>query len=336
MKVKGRNEKIVLSQKSNPDEFFKNKEILITGGSGSIGQILTKILLDKYKIKGIRCYSRTEKLQWEMQQKFKGYTKIAYILGDIRNKHALSRAMNNVDYVIHTAALKQLPMAESNPFEAYDINVNGSKNVIDCAIDNNVKLVMYTNTDKSVLPINSYGYSKGLSERLFLKGGVYSGQRVKLSVCRYGNVAGSAGSIIPLFEKQLIENNYITITDKAMCRYWVNINNIANFILDKMAITNGNEIFIPKMKSLEVTKFARYLFPKAKFKYIGIKEGEKIHEDLLNEQESHNTQEFDDCYLISGNYYNKKSFILNTKIADRLTKKELFKIIGKLNEKKQY
>lgn len=317
---------------------LENKEILIIGGSGTMGKTLTKKLL-AYKPKGIRIFSRTEALQWKMQEEFRDIlneknengcikNNISFILGDIKNQQNINMAMKGVNAVFYLAALKQLPAAELNPIEAINNNITGAINVIVAASENKIDGLIYTNTDKSVMPINTYGYTKGLAERLIINSNIYTGYRSKFSCVRYGNVLGSTGSILELFEKQIKKNNEITITDNKMCRFYVTKEEIADFIIFSYLNTKGAEIFIPKMKSLELDKFCKYIYPNVKKNIIGVKKGEKINEDLISKYESHMTIDKGNYYIVDKDYYNKKEFYVSTENSERLTKNELFKMLN--------
>jgi FlaA1/EpsC-like NDP-sugar epimerase len=279
-----------------------NKEILITG-IGSLGKTILKILLEEHKPKGIRLFSRGEFFQHQLKEEMKNWdTKgnVAFLIGDIRDYERLKMATKKVDIIFNTAAMKQVPACEYNPIEAIKTNVYGSENILKAALENNVETVMHVSTDKNVKPVNIYGMTKGCAEKLFIHGNVYSKfERPKFSCCRYGNVLGSRGSIIPLWKKQYEETGEITITDKRMTRFWITLNEVARFIIDKAGETRGAEIFIPKMPSMEIIDMAKTLFPDAKIKEIGIRPGEKLHEELISKEELRKTTGLGDYYLIS-------------------------------------
>jgi len=266
---------------------MKNKEILVTGGTGSLGKIIIKKLL-KLNPKGIRVYSRDEYKQWLMRKEF-GTKKISYLIGDVRDEKRMQLAMQGVDIVINTAAMKQVPACEENPIEAIKTNVNGSINIIHAAIENKVKKVMHISTDKAVYPVNLYGMTKGCTEKLFIHGNTYSPHTTTFSCCRYGNVIGSRGSVVPLFRKQK-ETGILNITDKKMTRFWIKLDDVAEFIIHKIKIMKGQEIFIPEMPSAAITDIAKVIGPSCKIKEIGIRDGEKIHEHLITNEESHFTE----------------------------------------------
>jgi len=285
---------------------INGSEILITGGTGSLGTQLTKILCSEYKPKGIRIYSRDELKQWEMKNRITSWNKnnipIDFILGDIRDKSNLNRALNRVNIVIHCAAMKQVPACEDNPFEAIATNIMGAKNLIDCCIDNKVKICMNVSTDKGVYPVNIYGKTKAVAESLFIYGNTYSGDfGTSFNCCRYGNVLGSRGSIIPLFTEQA-KTGTVTITDKKMTRFWINLDEVAYFILNRIddwkCGYKGN-ILIPKMPSMKIMDIAKAIAPEAEIKEIGVRKGEKIHECLITFEESKYMDEKDDFYILS-------------------------------------
>jgi FlaA1/EpsC-like NDP-sugar epimerase len=269
---------------------IEGKEILITGGTGSLGKTITRLLLTKYKPKGIRIFSRDELKQWVFRNELEseGYDKnISWLIGDVRDKNRIDRALNRVDIVFNTAAMKQVPACENNPFEAVATNITGAENIINGAIDNGVTLVMHVSTDKSVYPVNLYGATKTVAEKLFLHGNVYTGGHgTKFSVCRYGNVIGSRGSIIPLFLEQA-KTGTVTLTDKRMTRFWITLNQVADFIIRKAEAINGNELFVPLMPSIRIIDFIESMFPLGiNIKEIGIRKGEKLHECLMTSEES--------------------------------------------------
>lgn len=271
---------------------WSKSEILITGGTGSLGKTIVKHLLTYYKPKGIRIYSRDELKQWELKQKIPTDVPVSFLIGDVRDCNRLERAMHGVDIVINTAAMKQVPACEYNPIEAVNTNINGAKNIIDAAINQGVDRVMHISTDKAVYPINLYGATKTVAEKLFLHANVYAGDKgTKFSCCRYGNVIGSRGSIVPLFAKQLQESGSVTITDLNMTRFWITLDRVVDLILCAIELTTGAEIFVPKMPSCTIEEVmyavARIVGSTCyEVKIIGIRPGEKIHECLISEEES--------------------------------------------------
>ena len=284
---------------------FTNKTILLTGGTGSFGKKFTKIVLQKYNPKVIRIYSRGELKQQQMRMQFQEFyndEKLRFFIGNVRDKDRLYRAMNGVDIVIHAAALKQVPACEYNPIEAVKTNINGAANVIDAAIDNNVEKVMALSTDKAVHPVNLYGATKLVAEKLFIQGNAYAGERkIKFSCVRYGNVVGSRGSVIPVFQEQK-KSGTIAITDKRMTRFWITQEQAAYFIIDCISKMKGAEIFVPKIPSMKIVDLAKAIDPQSKIKIIGIRPGEKIHEILLTEEEARYTKEFKNYFVIKAEY----------------------------------
>lgn len=276
---------------------FEEKVILVTGGTGSFGKKFTEILTTEYNPKNLRIFSRGELLQMEMHNAFKD-NRLRFLIGDVRDENRLSRAMNGVDIVIHAAALKQVPTCEYNPIEAVQTNIGGSVNVIDAAIDNSVEKVLAISTDKAVHPVNLYGATKMVAEKMFIQANTYSGLRkTKFSVVRYGNVIGSRGSVIPLFKEQA-KMGAITITDERMTRFWITLDQGVRFVIESLEMMKGGEIFVPKIPSMRITDLANVAAPGAKVEQIGIRPGEKLHEVLLTEDESRHSKEFNSYYII--------------------------------------
>ncbi len=282
---------------------INNKEIFLSGGSGSLGQALTKLLLKKYKPKGIRIFSRGELLQWEMKNKFNQKypnAPISYLIGDVRDRKRVELATKGVNLIIHCAALKQVPVGENNPLETINTNIIGAQNILYASLENKIEKVMAISSDKSCYPINLYGATKLVAERLFIQGNVYAGGKSpKFSCVRYGNVLGSRGSVIPLFQKQYKETGTVTITDPQMTRFWISLNQVAGFVLKSIEEMAGGEIFIPKMPSAHITEILTAVIPgQHKIKYTGIKPGEKLHETLITKEESLKVKENDNRYII--------------------------------------
>jgi len=272
---------------------LNEKTILITGGTGSFGHKFTKIVFTKYKPKKVIIFSRDEFKQFEMSKIFpETRYPIRFFIGDIRDKDRLYRAFENVDIVIHAAALKQVPIAEYNPFEAVKTNILGAENIINAAIDKGVKKVIALSTDKAVSPINLYGATKLVMERLFIAGNVYAGgKETSFSVVRYGNVVGSRGSVIPFFLKLLKEGKReFPITDEKMTRFWITLEQGVNLVLEAIKMSIGGEVFVPKIPSMKIVDLAKAICPECKFKIIGIRPGEKIHETLISEEEGRKTK----------------------------------------------
>jgi UDP-N-acetylglucosamine 4,6-dehydratase len=277
---------------------LENKVILVTGGTGSFGQKFTQIVLKEHEPDSIRIFSRGELLQQEMRQNFNGNKKLRFFIGDIRDRERVYRAMSGVDIVVHAAALKQVPTAEYNPIEAVRTNINGSVNVIDAAIDNGVKKIIAISSDKAANPVNLYGATKLVMERLVTQANVYTGTKKTIFSCvRYGNVVGSRGSVGPLFLQQ-VKSGAITITDETMTRFWITLEQGVRLVIDSIERMQGGEIFVPKIPSMKVTDLADAIAPGLKRKIIGIRPGEKIHETLVTEDEARHAQEFDNHYVI--------------------------------------
>ncbi len=297
---------------------FNNKSILITGGTGSFGKNFTKFLLKKYKLKKIIIYSRDEMKQYEMSQSLssKKFKCLRYFIGDVRDLERLTIALRGVDYIIHAAALKQVPAAEYNPIECIKTNIIGAQNIILAALKNNVKKVISLSTDKAVNPINLYGSSKLASDKLIISGNTYGGSEVKFSVVRYGNVIGSRASVVPLFKK-LIENKskFLPITDTSMTRFWITIDQGINLVHKAFINMIGGEIYVPKIPSIKIVDLAKAMGPNIKHKIIGIRPGEKVHELLTSKDESANVIKFKNYYVITPNieFKHKKNKYLKNK-----------------------
>jgi UDP-N-acetylglucosamine 4,6-dehydratase len=282
---------------------WKNKTILLTGGTGSFGQKFTEIMIKEYRPKVIRIFSRDELKQWEMEKKFNDDKHLRFFIGDVRDKDRLERAMDGANIVVHAAALKQVPLCEYNPFEAVKTNILGAQNVVSAAIDHNIEKVVAISTDKAVNPINLYGATKMCMEKLFIAANSYVGstRQTKMSCVRYGNVVGSRGSVIPLFIKQRYTGT-ITITDRRMTRFWITLNHGVEFVIRCIEKMHGGEIFVPKCPSMKIIDLAKVIAPDCKVKYTGIRPGEKIHECLVTEDESRHALEFRDFFVISPEY----------------------------------
>lgn len=279
---------------------FNDKTILITGGTGSLGRQLTQILLAQYKPKKLIIFSRDELKQFQMAQQWsiEQYPCIRYFLGDVRDKERLIRAFYGVDYVIHTAALKQVPAAEYNPVEFIRTNIMGAMNVIDAALENNVKRVVALSTDKACNPINLYGATKLCSDKLFIAGNVYSSIGEKIfSVVRYGNVVGSRGSVIPYF-KECAKRGVIPITDERMTRFWITLDQAANFVLFVLQQAQGGEIFVPKISSMKITDLATAIASHCRQEIVGMRPGEKVHEVMIARDDVRNVLEFERHYML--------------------------------------
>jgi UDP-N-acetylglucosamine 4,6-dehydratase len=278
---------------------FNDKSILITGGTGSFGKQYVKTLLERYRPRKLIIYSRDELKQFEMQQDFP-QSCMRFFLGDVRDRDRLIQAMNGVDYVIHAAALKQVPAAEYNPMECIKTNIHGAENVIHAAIANDVEKVIALSTDKAANPINLYGATKLVSDKLFVAANnVAGGYQTRFSAVRYGNVVGSRGSVVPFFKKQIAEGcEHLPITDVLMTRFWITVQQGVDFVLKNFERMHGGEIFVPKIPSVKVVDLARALAPNLPHRIIGIRPGEKLHEIMCPADDSHLTLEFDDHYVI--------------------------------------
>ncbi|EGK8087623.1 UDP-N-acetylglucosamine 4,6-dehydratase (inverting) [Campylobacter lari] len=279
---------------------FNGKSILITGGTGSFGKTYTKTLLQKYQPKKIIIYSRDELKQFEMAREFNDNC-MRYFIGDVRDKERLNIAMKDVDFVIHAAAMKHVPIAEYNPMECIKTNIHGAQNVIDACLENNVEKCIALSTDKACNPINLYGATKLASDKLFVAANNIAGSsHTKFSVTRYGNVVGSRGSVIPFFKKLINEGaKELPITDERMTRFWISLEDGVNFVLNNFAYMHGGEIFVPKIPSMKIIDLAKTMAPNLAHKIIGIRAGEKLHEIMISSDDSHLTYEFKDYYAIS-------------------------------------
>ncbi|MBT6563727.1 MAG: UDP-N-acetylglucosamine 4,6-dehydratase (inverting) [Candidatus Scalindua sp.] len=279
---------------------LNNKTILITGGTGSFGKKMVQIILEEYKPEKLIIFSRDELKQFEMSQRWstKKFPCIRYFLGDVRDKERLNRAFHGVDYVIHAAALKQVPAAEYNPEEFIKTNILGGMNVIDAALMNGVKKVVALSTDKACNPINLYGATKLCADKLFVAANVYTGSdNTTFSVVRYGNVVGSRGSVVPFF-KERVKTGKLPITDSRMTRFWITLDQSVHFVLRVMDLASGGEIFVPKIPSMHIVELAKAIAPECTQEVVGIRPGEKIHEILIGEDEGRNTIEYDECYVV--------------------------------------
>ena len=281
----------------NAKEAFDNKSVLITGGTGSFGKKFTEVLLRDYNPKKLIIFSRDELKQHEMRLAYDD-PRLRYFIGDVRDAERLHRAMQGVDLVVHAAALKQVPSCEYNPFEAVKTNILGASNIIDVAIDAGVQKVMAISTDKAVNPINLYGATKLVAEKLFVQGNAYSGAGgTRFSCVRYGNVIGSRGSVIPVFQQQR-PSGKITITDERMTRFWITLEQGVRFVIHCVGLMQGGEVYIPKIPSMRITDLADVVAPECERESLGIRPGEKLHEVLVSRDESRYTLEFEDMYLI--------------------------------------
>ena len=281
--------------------FFNNSSILITGGTGSFGnKFLELVIKKKLKVKRLVIFSRDELKQSEMEKKFplKKYPFLRFFIGDIRDLDRLKRAFQGIDYIIHAAALKQVPAAEYNPTEFIKTNIIGSQNIIEAAIDKGVKKVIALSTDKAAAPINLYGATKLCADKLFVAANNYAGLKSLIfSIVRYGNVLGSRGSIVPYFLKTA-KQNYLNITDKRMTRFNITLNDAVEMVFFTLINSIGGEIFVPKIPSYKIIELAKSIGPKCKLNYIGIRPGEKIHEEMISSSDSFNTIDIGKYYVI--------------------------------------
>ena len=278
---------------------FNDKSILITGGTGSFGREFVKTLLERYRPKKIIIYSRDELKQFNMEKVFHEDC-MRYFIGDVRDRDRLSQAMNQVDYVIHAAALKQVPAAEYNPMECIKTNIHGAENVIQSALGKNVEKVIALSTDKAANPINLYGATKLVSDKLFVAANnIVGGERTRFSVVRYGNVVGSRGSVVPFFNDLIVQNcDHLPITDASMTRFWITLQQGVDFVLKNFQRMHGGEIFVPKIPSIRIVDLANAMAPKMPHKIVGIRPGEKMHETMCPADDSHLTFEFLDHFVI--------------------------------------
>ena len=279
---------------------FNGKNILITGGTGSFGKKYTKILLERYQPNKIIIYSRDELKQYEMSQEYNDKC-MRYFIGDVRDADRLKKATKDVDFIIHAAALKHVPIAEYNPMECIKTNIYGAQNVIDAALENGVSKIIALSTDKAANPVNLYGATKLASDKLFVAANNLVGtQNTQFSVVRYGNVIGSRGSVVPYFQKLINEGStFLPITDEKMTRFMITLDDGVNFVLKNFERMQGGEIFVPKIPSMKMTDLSDAMAPSLDRKIIGIRPGEKLHEIMCPADDSHLTFEFDDHFVIA-------------------------------------
>ena len=278
---------------------LNSKNIFVTGATGSVGRKVVETILDKYNVGKLIVYSRDEFKQSEMQMVF-NHKALRYILGDVRDSQRLNQAMKDVDIVIHVAALKQVPAAEYNPMEFVKTNVNGAENVIKAAIENNVDKVIALSTDKASNPINLYGATKLASDKLFVAANnIVGNSRTRFAVVRYGNVVGSRGSVVPLFQKLMGEGiEYLPITHELMTRFWISSQQGVDFVLNSMQRMQGGEIFVPRVPSVRIMDLAKAMAPDLPTKIVGVRAGEKIHETMCTADDSRLIVEFKDHFVI--------------------------------------
>lgn len=293
---------------------LNDKSILITGGTGSFGNEFTRYVLENYNPKKIVIYSRDEYKQFLMAEKFKEYSdKLRFFIGDVRDEKRLERAFNGIDYVIHAAAMKQVPACEYNPIEAIKTNIDGATNIINAALNKGVKKVVALSTDKAVNPVNLYGGTKLVSDKLFISANAYAGtQDISFSIVRYGNVAGSRGSVIPFFDNLINKGETkLPITDYRMTRFWISLEEGVKLVIKALEEARGGETFISKIPSFKVTDLAKAMLPDCELKEVGIRPGEKLHEIMVTREDSLNTYEYENHFIIypQVNWWNESKVI---------------------------
>jgi len=277
---------------------LQGKSILITGGTGSFGNTFVPMTLARFDPRRIIIYSRDEMKQWEMAKKLEGDTRVRFFIGDVRDRERLYRALDGVDFVVHAAATKIVPTAEYNPFECVKTNINGAMNLVDACIDKGVKRVVALSTDKASSPINLYGATKLASDKLFIAGNSYAGgQDTRFAVVRYGNVMGSRGSVIPLF-LSLRDTGVLPITDERMTRFMISLEQGVELVWHAFEDMEGGEIYVKKIPSMKVTDLATAIVPEASQQIVGIRPGEKLHEQMIGEEDSYYTYEYSEHYKI--------------------------------------
>jgi len=286
---------------------LRDKKILLTGGTGSFGHKFVPMTLAKYNPKKLIIFSRDEMKQWEMAKLFDGDDRVQFLIGDVRDKERLFRALDGVDYVVHAAATKIVPTAEYNPFECIKTNINGAMNLIDACIDQKVKKVIALSTDKACNPVNLYGATKLASDKVFIVSNAYSGEHLtRFSVVRYGNVMGSRGSVIPFFHS-LKDTGEIPITDTRMTRFMITLEQGVEFVLAAFEDSIGGEIYVKKIPSMNIVDLAKSVVPDVKHKIIGIRPGEKLHEQMVSTEDSYHTFEYENYYKILPSIYNSSN-----------------------------
>lgn len=285
-------------------DIFRGKNVLVTGGTGSFGRAFVSYLLTRAKTKAIRVYSRDELKQHEMRNEFKNDSRLRFLIGDVRDRDRLKRACEDIDFIVHAAAMKQVSACEYNPIEAIRTNVDGSINVIEAALEADTPRVIALSSDKAVHPINLYGATKLCAEKLFVQANSYSGpnRRAKFSVVRYGNVLASRGSVVPFFREQMARGEPLTITDRRMTRFWITLDQAVEFVSDSFQMMRGGEIFVPKIPSMKIIDLVSALGYRGKYKLVGIRPGEKIDEYLTTKDEGPRTYELADRYIVKPDF----------------------------------
>jgi len=293
---------------------LNDKSILVTGGTGSFGRHFIKTVGERYKPRRLIVFSRDELKQYEMAEEFKqtDYPFLRYFIGDVRDRSRLEMAFHDVDYVIHAAAMKQVPTAEYNPFECINTNVMGAENVVQAAMRSGVSRVVALSTDKAANPINLYGASKLASDKIFIAANNLSGsEKLRFAVVRYGNVMGSRGSVVPFFEKLIREGAQdLPITDERMTRFWISLQHGVDFVLSSLSMMRGGEVFVPKIPSLSIVDLAKHMAPDLPLRKVGIRPGEKLHEIMITEDDSRTTLDLSDRYVIEPAFpfWSRKSY----------------------------
>jgi UDP-N-acetylglucosamine 4,6-dehydratase (inverting) len=296
-----------------------NKTILVTGGTGSFGNTFVPMTLAKYNPKKIIIFSRDEMKQWDMAKKFEGDSRVRFFIGDVRDKDRLYRALDGVDYVVHAAATKIVPTAEYNPFECVKTNINGAMNLIDACIDKGVKRVVALSTDKASSPINLYGATKLASDKLFVAGNSYSGSHdTRFAVVRYGNVMGSRGSVIPFF-MSVKDKGTLPITDPRMTRFMISLEEGVQLVWHTFEDMEGGEIYVKKIPSIKVTDLAHVVAPEAKQEIVGIRPGEKLHEQMIGAEDSYYTYEYPEHFKILPNIHGWNTCVKRIKDGKRVS-----------------
>lgn len=277
---------------------LNNKTIFVTGGTGSFGHAFLPMVLEKYNPKKVIIYSRDEMKQWHMAEKFKEDERVRFFIGDVRDRERLYRALDGVDYVVHAAATKIVPTAEYNPFECVKTNIDGAMNLIDACIDKGVKRIVALSTDKASSPVNLYGATKLASDKLFVAGNNYAGEQdTRFAVVRYGNVMGSRGSVIPFFMK-IKDKGVLPITDARMTRFMISLEEAVELVFHAFEDMEGGEIYVKKIPSMKVTDLARVVAPEAKQEIVGIRPGEKLHEEMVSAEDAYYTYEYPEHFKI--------------------------------------
>jgi UDP-N-acetylglucosamine 4,6-dehydratase len=299
--------------------YLNGKSIVVTGGTGSFGKAFIKYALKELNPRRIAVLSRDELKQYEFRNELGDDPRVRWFIGDVRDRDRLMRAFHDVDVVIHAAAMKQVDTAEYNPFECIATNVLGAENVINACIDSGVKRVVALSTDKASSPINLYGASKLCSDKLFVAGNHYVGTgQTRFAVVRYGNVVGSRGSVVPLF-KRLAESGRLPITDTRMTRFWITLPQAVEFVVKSFDRMSGGEIFIPRIPSTTILDLAEAIVPGAKIEVIGIRPGEKLHEEMISQNDAYHTYRFEDHYVIApsmANWGGQDMYAAGNKVAD--------------------